>query len=197
MNQRRILRLIVPFIALFALAADTKPTVSQSPMDADQAAVYHAFLGSYSNGSKARLNLSKITSPFDLEEERGAACLRGIELDAKSQADSAVHEFDPQIVSTEKNIQLVDPQNQRKAVQSNDPGNAIRHGEDVDHAVAAGFASGLLTLSEVMFDKEHRYAVMNFSFVCGGLCGHGATVVFEKKNRQWKESKRQCSSWMS
>jgi hypothetical protein len=92
------------------------------------------------------------------------------------------HEFPPQLVSAEKNIQLVDPQRQRKAVQSNDPGNAIRQGEDVDNAVAAGFAAGLLTLSEVVFDKEHRYAAMNFSFVCGGLCGHAATLVFEKKD---------------
>ena len=32
-----------------------------------------------------------------------------------------------------------------------------------------------------MFDKEHRYAAMNFSFVCGGLCAHGAILVFEKR----------------
>ena len=192
----RVLGLILSLATSLAIAADKKPTVSQSAMDADQIAVYRAFLASYSNGSKARLNLSKYTSALDLAEEKGNRCLRGIQLHSARRSDSTVHEFDPQI-SLPGDIRLVDPDEQSKAIRQDDPGTAIRQGKDVDTAVKAGFAAGLLTLSEVAFHKSHRYAVMNFSFVCGGLCGHGSTLVFEKKNGEWKESKRQCAVWMS
>ena len=196
MKPNRTLAIAFPFLALFAFAGDTKPIVSKSPMDADQLAVYQAFLGSYNNGSKARVNLSKQTAPLNLAEEKREPCLTGIEFDAQSQVHSVVHEFDPQ-VPVQGNFRLVDPEEQRKAIRRSDPGQAMRQGKDVNSAVEAGFAAGLLTLSEVAFDKDHRYAVMNFSFVCGGLCGHGATIVFEKKDGKWAESKRQCSSWIS
>jgi hypothetical protein len=91
----------------------------------------------------------------------------------------------------------VDPEKQHKAIEESDPNNAIRRGQDVKIAVDAGFTAGLLTLSEVAFDKKHQHAAMSFSFVCGGLCGHGGTIVFKKENGKWKESKRQCSSWIS
>jgi hypothetical protein len=194
--RNRVLGVLISLIVSFAIAADQRPAVSQSRMDPDQIAVYRAFLSSYSNGSKARLNLSKYTSAFNLAEEKDDACLKGIQLDPAAGFDSTVHEFDDKI-SLPGNIRLVDPEKQSKAVRENDPGGAIRHGKDVDSAVKAGFAAGLLTLSEVAFDKHHRYAVMSFSFVCGGLCGHGSTLIFEKKNGEWKESKRQCSVWMS
>jgi hypothetical protein len=94
------------FITLFAFADDTKPIISKSPMDVDQLAVYQAFLNSYNNGSKAKLNLSKLTSTFNLVEEKKDSCLKGIDFDAESQPNSVVHEFDQQIILLEKNIQL-------------------------------------------------------------------------------------------
>jgi hypothetical protein len=188
--------LVVPFIALFAFAGDTKPTVSKSPMDADQIAVYQAFLSSYNNGSNARLNLSKRTATLNLAEEKQEPCLKGIEFDPQSHVDSIVHEFDPQ-APLQGNFRLIDPEQQRRVIRRSDPGQTIRQGKDVDSAVQAGFAAGLLTLSEVAFDKDHQYAAMSFSFVCGGLCGHGSMIVFEKKDGKWRELKRQCGSWVS
>lgn len=196
MKPNRTLIFLAPVISLFAFAGDTKPVVSKSPMDADQLAVYQAFLSSYDTGSKARLNLSKVTSALNLAEDKDDPCLKNIEFDPKRQVASVVHEFDPQ-TPLQGNFRLVNPEEQSKAIQRSDPGRAIRHGKDVNDAVEAGFAAGLLTLSEVAFDKGHRHAAMRFSFVCGGLCGHGSTIVFEKKNGKWIESNRQCSSWIS
>lgn len=194
--RTRILVLVTLIIAPLALPADKKPQISQSPMDADQIAVYQTFLDSYTTGSKARINLSKITSTFSLAEEKKDSCLKGIAFDATGRTDSIVHEFDPK-TALPGNIRLVDPREQQRSIKRNDPGSAIRQGQDVNSAVEAGFAAGLLTLSEVAFDKDRTHAAMSFSFVCGGLCGHGSTILLEKKDGKWRESKGRCSSWIS
>jgi hypothetical protein len=170
-----------------------KPAISQSPMERDQLAIYQIFLGSYNNGSTARFNLSNLTSTFNPTD---GECLKGIELDPNGSYHTMIHRFDSRI-ALPGNIHLVDPEQQEKAIQQNDPNRGIRQGKDVNSAVEAGFSAGLLTLSEVAFDKNHKYAAMSFSFVCGELCGHGSTIVFEKTNGQWQESKHQCSVWMS
>ena len=194
--NRTLIFLLAAILSPITFAGNTKPVVSKSPMDADQLSVYQAFLDSYDNGSKARLNLSKVTSALDLAQNKNDPCLKDIEFDPKSQFASVVHEFDSQ-TPLRGNFRLVNPKEQSRSIQRNDPGRAIRQGNDVNGAVEAGFAAGLLTLSEVAFDRHHRYAAMNFSFVCGGLCGHGSTIVFEKKDGKWIESNRRCSSWIS
>lgn len=111
-------------------------------------------------------------------------------------AYSIIHEFDSQS-ALPANVTLVDSKKQMAKVKENDPGRTMQQGDSVEHAVESAFASGLLTLSEVAFDKTHRYAVMNFSFVCGGLCGHGGIVILQKVNGRWKRTDRQCGGWIS
>jgi len=193
MKRNRLLGFVVVFIGSSVLCEVTKPVISQSPMDQDQISIYRIFLRSYNNGSTARLNLSKLTSTFTKTD---AACLQGIELDPTGSYNSAIHMFDSH-TTFPGNVHLVDPEEQEKAIQQNDPGQSIRQGKDVNGAVEAGFSVGLLTLSEVAFDRNHRYAAMSFSFVCGGLCGHGSTAVFEKKNGKWQQLKRRCGGWVS
>jgi hypothetical protein len=178
--------------------ASDKASLSDSPMTSDQIEVYRVFLSSYTNGSKAlHLNLAKRTSALELSKEMSeGGCLKGINLDATAYSNSVVHEFDSKTPLRE-NITIVDPEEQNKAVKENDPNRTMRRGTPVNRAVANAFAVGLLTLSEVSFDNTHQYAVMSFSFVCGGLCGHGATLVFEKRNGHWKELKRDCGGWIS
>ena len=177
--------------------ASDKASLSDSPMTSDQIEVYRVFLSSYTNGSKApHLNLAKHTSALELSKEMSeGGCLKGIDLDA-AYSNSVVHEFDSKTPLRE-NITIVDPEEQNKAVKEVNPSRTMRRGTPVNRAVANAFAIGLLTLSEVGFDKTHQYAVMSFSFVCGGPCGHGATLVFEKRNGHWKELKRDCGGWIS
>jgi len=177
--------------------ASEKPRLSESPMTPDQIEVYRVFLSSYTNGSKApHLNLAKRTSALELSKEVGEGCLKGIDLDSSAHPDSIVHEFDSK-TPLRQHITIVDPEEQNKAVEENDPSRTMRRGTPVNRAVSNAFAAGLLTLSEVAFDKTHQKAVMSFSFVCGGLCGHGATLLFEKRNGHWKELKHDCGGWVS
>ena len=78
---------------------------------------------------------------------------------------------------------------------------AIDGGERVTEKQLAGslheaFATGLFTFSEIAFDKRHQHAVLAYSFVCGGLCGHGNTIVLRKVGGKWKPRKT-CQSWIS
>jgi hypothetical protein len=54
-----------------------------------------------------------------------------------------------------------------------------------------------MTFSAVVFDKTHTKAAFTYSFVCGGLCGNGGAIVFEKAAAGWQRSSRQCGVWMS
>lgn len=185
-------------ISISATAAARKPTPSKIPLSTEQIEIYRVFLSSYTNGSKSsRLNLSNLTHPLDLAEQTGRnGCLKWIDFDETEYPDSAFHKFDAQ-TTLPKNIVLVDPDRQSTAIRENDPNRTMRQGTRVKDAVDAAFASGLLTLSEIAFDKTHRYAVMSFSFVCGGLCGHGETIVFQKVDGKWKRTERRCGGWVS
>jgi hypothetical protein len=66
----------------------------------------------------------------------------------------------------------------------------------VDQSLKRAFGSALFELSEIVFDKEHRRAVVSYSFVCGELCGNGSTLVLNKVGQGWKVAKR-CGGWVS
>ena len=68
--------------------------------------------------------------------------------------------------------------------------------KQLDNSLRDAFAVGLFTLSEIVFDKRHQHAFLAYSFVCGGLCGHGNTIVLKKVGGKWKQGKM-CRSWIS
>jgi hypothetical protein len=61
--------------------------------------------------------------------------------------------------------------------------------KQLDSSLREAFATGLFTFSEIAFDKRHQRAVLAYSFVCGGLCGHGNTIVLKKVGAKWKRVK--------
>ena len=190
-----VLIFLIVITAAGAFAADRQPALSKTPLSVEQMEVYKAFLSSYTNGSKSsHLNLANRTVMLDLSDTGN--CLKGIKIESNDPAYSIVHEFDTQSALL-ANVTLVDSKEQMAKVKDNDPGRTMRQGQSVEHAVESAFASGLLTLSEVAFDKTHQYAVMNFSFVCGSLCGHGEVVILQKVDGHWKQTNRLCGGWIS
>ena len=96
-------------------------------------------------------------------------------------------------------IRLVDPTPQSAIIKQGDPGlPLLTQGAALQDAVKQAFASGMLSLSEIAFDKQHRRAVMSYSFTCGSLCGHGGVEVFVRtSDGGWKSANRKCGSWIS
>jgi hypothetical protein len=184
-------------LAVGQQATHAKPAVNDSPLTAEQLAVYRSLLMSWFQGEKAAINLAVETDPIPAQDDSfDKQCLKGLSLE--TIAAGHVHRIRSEDAAqlSPFEIHLVDPEAQKKEVSENDPGKAIREGRQVDDAVRNAFAHGLMTLSEIQFDKSHTHALVSFSFVCGGLCGNGSTMLLEKRGDIWI-NKAQCGGWVS
>ena len=195
-----VLALLVISLGAVAQENPPKPTVSDAPLTSEQIVVYRAVLAVYLKGSDGVLNLANITAPFDGADTACSSVGTGV---TKGSA-SSVHRIDPSLVADTK-IVLVDSDLQQETIKENDPQNLIKKVIDdgqkftdgqLDQSLKTAFESGLFTLSEIAFDKEHRRAVVGYSFVCGSLCGSGTTVVLKRVGHKWKVAKR-CAEWIS
>ena len=177
-----------------------KPVKSTTPLNADEIAIYKAVLRSYTGDKDANLNVAATTYPLNPNASNTgfeqSECLNGIQLENLSPASSSYHEL-PADVLPSKGMRLVDPKRQARIAHSNDPSDTIRKGEPVKDAVEAAFSTGLFSMSEIAFDKEHHFAAVSYSFWCGSLCGHGRTLVFENVNGEWRNANRNCGNWIS
>lgn len=175
-----------------------KPAKSISPLSEDEIAIYRAVLERRLSQGWASLHVSAKTYPFEAEPLRGSVCecLQDIYLEGSSLAFHSFHALPPDVLPG-KRMKLVDPQKQAAIVRANDPDKTMAEGKTVDEVVRDAEATGLFSLSEVVFDKEHRHAVVSYSYRCGALCGSGSTLVFEKIGGQWKNTNRKCGGWIS
>lgn len=172
------------------------PVERASSLSQDEVAVYRAVLGDTSQRGWKRLNVSATTEPLSAKDFEACACFDDIDLENLPAAFHRSHHLPSLILPTE-GMRLVDPTQQSSAVHANDPSQTIRDGKLVGDAVNAAFSTGLFSMSEIAFDKEHRHAVVSYGFWCGMLCGNGATLIFEKIENEWKRSDRDCGSWIS
>jgi hypothetical protein len=193
--------LLVLSLRAFAQENGPKPKVSDDPLTTEQFAVYRAVLSDFLKGSDGALNLANITEPLDQSDK---ACFRGMDAVVIRESASVVHRLEPSLV-TDTKIVLVDPDLQKNAIQENDPQQLIKKAvdepgkvadEQMDESVKNAFKTALFTLSEIVFDKQHRRAVVAYSFACGMLCGNGNTLVLKKVGHDWKVAKR-CGGWVS
>lgn len=201
--RQRFMIFVLVVISLAAVAQESapKPRVSDAPLTSEQIAVYRAVLGVYLKGSDRVLNLANVTEPLDGAD---TACVRGLDAGVVKGSASIVHRIAPAIVANTK-IVLVDSDRQQATIKENDPQNLMRKAiddhqkiteEQLDQSIKSAFDTGLFTLSEIAFDREHRRAAAGYSFVCGGLCGNGNTLVLKKVGHSWKVARR-CGGWVS
>jgi predicted outer membrane lipoprotein len=177
-----------------------KPVKSTTSLGPDEIMIYRAVLEQWRSRGWTSLNVSVRTYPLDATDNRSGLsnceCLHGIYVEGTSTAFRSFHELTPDILPGKK-MRLVDPKKQAAIVRANDPDEAISRGEDVEDAGRDAEASALFSMSEIAFDRDHRYAIVSYSYWCGGLCGQGATLVFEKIRNEWKSTKRFCGGWIS
>ncbi len=172
-----------------------KPVRNTNPFSADEVAIYRGILERWNSNSRGLLNVSNRTFPID-RDLADCGCLKGME---RQSIANAAHSFRvlTKDVLAGKNIMLVDADKQAVIVHSNDPNNSMREGKSVETAVNMAFSTGLFSVSEIAFDREHRRALVSYSFVCGSLCGSGGVWLFEKVDSAWKKSERVCGGWVS
>jgi len=164
----------------------------------DEIEIYQVILEQRALQGWTPLNVSARTHPLDVMsgKELTCACLDGIYLEDSLGAFSSFHELTSQILPIAK-MRLVDPDKQAAVVRSNDPDVTIRKGKAVHDAARDAYATGLFSMSEIAFDREHRFALVRYDYYCGMLCGNGATLVLEKIAGRWKKIDRHCGGWIS
>jgi len=201
-------RLAALFLTIFGFAKqslvqseDRKPTLSKDSLTTEQVAVYRAFLRFYAKGSDRLLYVADTTDWLNISDvvKEDADCSRSfgqIEFDGSKGRGPAIHRLDSSLAIA-GHIALVDSASQAAKIRQNDPSKTMREGKPVDRAVSDAFTSALLTLSEIAFDKNHRTAVMSFSFSCGKLCGNTAIVMLKQVGRHWKVTEQSCGEGVS
>ena len=203
MSVARTPGLVLLCVLLFgsAFAGDPKPVLSKTPLSADSMLIYKAELRRYLGGdgdSKHPLNVSQSTGTFDVTlaaNEPSAGCVSGLELEGSDAARTEFHQFAADAFTDFPGVRLVDPEKQAKIIKRNDPERTIQAGSPVHDAVAGAFQTGMLTFSEIVFDKSHTHAVLRYTFWCGKLCGHGGSLVY-KKDKEWTLD-HLCGNWIS
>jgi hypothetical protein len=201
---------IVATVLLLSLAGATqeeelKSTISTDALTPEQVAIYRVVLKEYIKGSDGVLNLADKTDPFDESNlPNDESCFQEFKIPVAKGSDHLVHRISPAVVSGTR-IVLVDPDQQSETVAENDPQHVVKRAIDdheevsdkqLEQSVKRAFETGLFTLSEIAFDKEHRYAIVAYGFNCGMLCGNGNTLVLKKVKTRWKIAKR-CGGWVS
>jgi hypothetical protein len=157
--------LLLPAFLVYPCAsfANSIPVKAATPLSADEVAIYKAILQSYANEAGV-LNVDATTVPLDFNSLSKDGCLQGIQLENIYAASHSFHELPPEILAG-TNGKLVDEKTRAK--------------------------NGRFSLTEIAFDKDRRYAVVNYGFWRGSL-GDGRKVVFEKANGVWRDAHRSC-----
>lgn len=152
-----------------------KPKFRPDTPSDEQLAVYRAVFNNYMMDSRGSLNLSRQTFPVTILLPVTEGCVNGFKLEQTNNSvrtDTTVHTF---TTAPAPNIVLVDPQPQ------------------IDERKRAAVWPDL-SLSEIVFDKGHRHAVVGYGDDFGPTTGSGTIVVLEKTGNRWKITKA-CANY--
>ena len=139
--------------------------ILSSPFTSEQTAIYHAFFVDYRQGSSRGnpINAAELTETLQPDEGDYSGCMKGFRQDAPVKV---IHRLTEDFAK-ENNLYLVDP----KLHKIQDPADSMRNGLSVESAVESGFKSGLLTVSEIIFNAKHNRAAFHYSFCNRHLSG--------------------------
>ena len=135
-------------------SSDEKPVRNTNPFSADDVGIYRGLLERWNENSRSPLNVSNRTFPID-RDLSDCGCLKGIGLESMENAGHSFHILTRDVLRG-NNIRLVEADKQAVIVQSNDPSKSINEGKSVETAADGAFSTGLFSMSEIAFDKEHR-----------------------------------------
>lgn len=180
---------LIATVAFFVIAHQAAAGPVAEAETGDAAKIYTAFLDGWTGKDKNPVNVS-ITAEAPTAEE------------LKEFSDCAENTHWEPVESIENLTGLIGKLAYVHLVDSSkwspsDPGDLIAQGHPVESAVKSGIDHGLVTFSAVAFDESHTTAAFTFSFVCGGLCGSGRTVIYKLTSTGWAESNKQCGGWIS
>jgi len=177
---------------------DKRPPKDRGVLSSDEIAIYRAVLRQWVAGGGSPLNVSLQTYPLDVLSDAGhidCHCLKGIDAESLMAASHSIHSLTREVLPR-RNMKLVNENQQAASIPENNPGNTIGT-NSIDKTVSEAFDNGIFSVSEIVFDKEHRRALVSYGFHCGLLCGSGRTLVFERIGDEWRRTSPECGGWIS
>lgn len=184
-------RLLVAVRAHHSHSVENTATLST-----DEIAIYTIAVQKWQSKRQVPLNLSDKTFSLSATQISDCECLKNFDVEGLRRASNSFHMLRGDVLPGVK-LRLVDTNRQLTTVRDNDPGIWIVRGKSVRRAVNDAFATGLFSLSEIAFDKNHQRALVTYAFVCGSLCGSGGTWLFENVTGGWKLTEHFCGGWVS
>ena len=171
-------------LLLVFLAACQTVQAQEPPRAAD---VQRAFIASYFEGNPA--NVVHYTMPITIQPDALAACSAGLSFPDIANANRSSDLRAP--LAGAPNVRFVDPVEQGEVLDEVDVRAGIQQGMSVDEAVDRAFAAGWMNISEVTFDTTGRYALLEYTFTCGSLCGNGGAVIMHRgAGGRWMRTNR-------
>jgi hypothetical protein len=174
-----------------AMASDepARPAVAISQIEQD---IYDAVLDSWLEKEQGRQLVNEsLSPPPSIGDREIGECSKGLGFPALGQDQQTSRSLAGAKFSR-SGIKLIDGSQWR----ANDPGQGIANGKPVDAAVNEGISHSLISFSQIDFSRDKTKALVQFSMVCGSLCGSGSTLLLRRTNGHWAVSKR-CGGWIS
>jgi len=192
---RTLLLLNIGLLTFVACKAARSTGGPEKSLTSEQLQVYSDFLERFSKLHFT--SLSNRTFPFDLSAvDRDAPCLRGLQFEAVRESTKTVHSLTSNVLRG-RSIPLVSAQDESEILKQRDAKKATQGTDSTAEGSDAAKDLGILALSEVIFDKSHRYAVLRYVLLCGSRCNSGAILVLEKVGSQWTPIRHACSVTMN
>jgi hypothetical protein len=169
------------FVLAVALNAQDKAAerkLSSDPETLEQVEVYKAVLARVLKdyAETAAFLADQTTSLKGSGTPSIGRCLKGLGLNTYEDLPTANYQISP-AVARDLRVVLVDSQWQMKTFA---PDRQAFH--------------SFYTLSNIMFDKKRRQALVEYDFHCGNDCGPGETFLLKKAGRKWVIS-QSCGGW--
>jgi hypothetical protein len=198
LQTRSATALLVVLLVLIGGTAHTqtpKPEkLSSDPISAEKIAIYRDFLSHYEEQGQLSnlLGMQPVTVPFKVEKPFGSdrsaygsgMCLHDIALEPASQA---VHRLPPDILA------FAEPDSVLRRIKAS---KTLKHLSGLQKGTGTdGYVLTTFTLSEIVFDATHRYAVLQFSANCHCIGGQGGIVLYKRIRGRWVRFNPDCGHW--
>lgn len=197
------LLILLLWVMTTAVQDTPKLELSNEPLTAEQIAVYRAVLEYTQGPEEHSLNIANVTDPFYLPGFNGS-CPKDDEEEPALPTHLIIHRLAPSIAVNNK-IVLVDPNEQNKIIEKNDgekmilsarPEGHQKTETDINGSVETAFSTGMVSLSEIVFNKKHTRAILTLSFCARRKCGAGSLMILKRVRNRWKVGKT-CAFWIS
>jgi hypothetical protein len=190
--QMRVFYRLLALAAILFCGRSSPAEPSKAPLTAEQSQVYADFIQSLGNANFKFV--SQNTFPLDLSSvPKDAACLHDLQLD--STAYKSIHSLGQEVLRG-RAIRFLSEQEETATLKRRDTQNPSADSSKDGSGMTKD--PGVLALSEIAFDKNHRFAVLKYVFLCGSHCNSGAIIILERVGSQWTgTTKRPCTFIMN